>query len=83
MQKDIIGELRSCPVCHSSWDGDEIPANVRHMYAGTNLHFSRLRGIEVRGGYDGVSIWICPDCGSRWDRFTAKLIPPLVGGIIE
>lgn len=33
-------------------------------------HFSNLVGIEVRGKYDGVSYWQCPECKSTWDRWT-------------
>lgn len=31
--------------------------------------YSRLIGMEVRGVYDGVLIWYCPDCGHKWPRF--------------
>lgn len=27
-------------------------------------------GIEVRGVYDGVLIFQCPECGNMWPRFT-------------
>lgn len=30
--------------------------------------FWRAIGIEVQGGYDGISYWKCPDCGHQWDR---------------
>jgi hypothetical protein len=30
---------------------------------------SRTIGIEVRGAYDGVLFWQCPDCDGRWHRF--------------
>lgn len=26
-------------------------------------------GIEVRGAYDGVIAWQCPECGLAWPRF--------------
>lgn len=32
-------------------------------------HFSRVMGHEVRGVYDGVLYWSCPDCGRAWPRF--------------
>ncbi len=31
--------------------------------------YSRTIGIEVRGVYDGVLYWQCPDCGFAWQRF--------------
>jgi uncharacterized C2H2 Zn-finger protein len=31
-------------------------------------HFRRLRGIEIRGEYDGVSYWECPECNMIWQR---------------
>lgn len=31
--------------------------------------FSRLIGVEIRGVYDGIAYWRCPDCGLRWHRF--------------
>lgn len=39
-------------------------------------HFSRRIGIEYAYGhphrYDGVSEWLCPDCGHRVNRFTGE-----------
>ncbi len=32
--------------------------------------FSRIIGIEIRGVYDGVLFWQCPDCGGRWQRWS-------------
>lgn len=48
--------------CYGEWDGV------------TPRFFSRLIGIEVRGRYDGVSQWLCPVCGVRWDRFTGEIL---------
>lgn len=31
--------------------------------------WSRKHGIEVRGVYDGVLVWQCPDCAHMWPRF--------------
>jgi hypothetical protein len=36
--------------------------------------FSRLIGVEVRGGYDGVSKWRCPECSAEWDRFSGRKV---------
>ena len=37
---------------------------------GDTTHFSRVMGHEVRGVYDGVLFWSCPDCGHAWPRWT-------------
>lgn len=34
--------------------------------------YSKMMGIEIQGGYDGVSYWACPNCKVVWDRFTGK-----------
>lgn len=34
-------------------------------------YYSNLIGIEIQG-YDGVSLWMCPFCETRWDRWTGK-----------
>lgn len=31
--------------------------------------YSRCMGYEIRGVYDGVLFWGCPDCGHLWPRF--------------
>lgn len=31
--------------------------------------YQRKIGIEIRGVYDGVLLWQCPDCGGRWHRW--------------
>lgn len=61
-----------CPECNADWRGKLIPKKNRHLYSSD--HYSRLIGIEIQGGYDGVSFWECPDCHSRWDRFTGEKV---------
>lgn len=61
-----------CPFCKADLKGEPIPEDLRKMYSST--HYSRLIGIEIRGGYDGVSYWECPDCHVRWDRWTGKTV---------
>lgn len=39
--------------------------------------YSRLIAVEIQGMYDGVSEWLCPDCGVRWDRFTGERLVTL------
>lgn len=46
--------------------GKSIPEEIRHFYGAT--HYSRKIGIEIPG-YDGVSVWNCPECGAYWPRF--------------
>lgn len=66
--------MEACPACGCNWLGDEILEYHRHLYGGAS-HYHRLIGIETPG-YDGVSIWQCPDCKAQWDRWTNKRILP-------
>lgn len=66
-------EYEQCPFCKADLRGEPIPEEHREHY-GNETHFSRLIGIEILGGYDGVSYWRCPDCNAEWDRWTGKLI---------
>lgn len=59
----------NCPHCNTSLQGDPIPEQDRQHF-GNATHFERQIGVEVRGVYDGVLYWRCPDCGGRWHRFT-------------
>lgn len=36
--------------------------------------YSRVIGVEYQGGFDGVSEWVCPDCGRREGRFSGKVL---------
>lgn len=57
-----------CPACEADLQGKPIPEDQREAFGG-ETHFSRVIGVEIAGGYDGVSIWRCPDCGHEEDRF--------------
>lgn len=57
----------SCPVCKADWRGEKIPRKNKKHYGGIE-YYSRLVGVEVIGRGDRVDHWLCPDCGSRWDR---------------
>lgn len=59
----------ACPLCGADLRGDRIPDEHRHWY-GDRGYYSRVIGHEVRGVYDGVLFWSCPDCGQAWPRFT-------------
>lgn len=60
--------------------------NETKRYKGEDgREYSRVIGVEYQGGYDGVSEWICPDCGRREGRWTGKVlgegeIEPRYGG---
>jgi len=66
-----FNNLRYCPQCGADWQGAKIPKKEQRK----STHYSRLIGIEVRGGYDGVSYWQCPDCNTTWNRFTGEISP--------
>lgn len=34
--------------------------------------FLRTIGMCVRGVYDGILYWLCPDCGGAWHRWTPE-----------
>lgn len=56
-QKDRMEKWIGRRVCHCKPYGD-------------STHFRREMGHEVRGVYDGVLFWSCPDCGHAWPRWT-------------
>lgn len=64
----IFDKLRTQDWCAGMSD-DELRAHIAQFYDSDTKHFSRLIGIELQGLYDGVIMWQCPDCKSRWDRF--------------
>lgn len=76
-----LSECLNCPECQGDWQGDPIPEPSRRAgyYGppeGASTHFSRLVGVEIRGVYDGVSRWECPDCHAQWNRWSAELVRP-------
>lgn len=52
--------MEDCPSCK---------ADLRTSVNG--VEYYRTIGMEVRGMYDGVLFWICPDCDHAWPRFVA------------
>lgn len=59
-----------CPHCKADLRGEPIPQDsIDAGYYGSSTHFSRMIGVEIRGAYDGVLFWMCPDCGVRWHRW--------------
>lgn len=58
----------TCPSCQANLQGEPIPEKDRKYYRNDTTHFSRAIGCDVRGVYDGVLYWYCPDCGHAWPR---------------
>lgn len=58
----------TCPHCNADLRGSPILPEHQEHYGG-ETHYSRAVGIEVRGVYDGVLFWQCPDCHGTWHRF--------------
>lgn len=64
----IFETLRPQEWCAKKSD-EELQAYIDKYYGTRHKqHFSRLIGVEIPGGYDGVSYWQCPDCKSKWPR---------------
>lgn len=61
----------ACPHCGYDLRGDPIPQEYRDsgFYHPDSTHYSRKIGVEVRGVYDGILYWRCPQCGGAWHRF--------------
>lgn len=64
----VIGDADYCPHCGASMNDKPIPEDKVHLYGGGGW-FKREVGMEVRGTYDGVLYWFCPDCGLPWHRW--------------
>ena len=48
---------------------EEIEEQVKQFYS-PPYRWGREIGIEIEGGYDGVSYWQCPDCNTTFNAFT-------------
>lgn len=84
LENDLYSETGPCPACGESWQAGRIPEESRAAghYGDPETaptHYSRLIGIESDGHYDGVSQWMCPDCGAKWNRFTGERVSPDFG----
>jgi hypothetical protein len=64
-------DARSCPHCKADLRGERIPQEYidKGYYNADDPYYYRTIGVEVRGVYDGVLLWQCPDCGGRWHRW--------------
>ena len=65
MNRDI------CPINGCDLQGDPIKQEyIDAGYYGEGVtHYSRMIGVEVRGMYDCVLYWACPDCDATWHRW--------------
>lgn len=71
IQMAFNGDIGECPKCGRDLQGEPIPEALRPLYGEGSTHYSKLVGVEIRGGgYDGVSYYECPFCKTRWDRWT-------------
>lgn len=68
-----------CSVNGCDLKGEKIPEDYSDHYYDT--HFSKAIGIQIRGYYDGMSFYKCPECGGMWCRFTGKTVKDEQDGI--
>lgn len=62
--------IDQCPHCKRDMRGPKIPEEYLYAYRPDEpAYYSRIIGVEIRGIYDGVAYWQCPDCGWAWHRF--------------
>ncbi len=69
-----VAHFADCPDCRCDLRGEPIPEEfIVPGYSGppesAPTHYSRALGVIVRGTYDGVLFWICPECGYAWHRW--------------
>lgn len=83
MSKLPADHYGKCPECGNSWDGGDIPERIRDYYS-PPYKWSRIIGIEIPGGYDGISYYRCPDCPAIWDILTGdKVSPAIINSLSE
>ncbi len=58
--EDLYG---NCPHCDASWDGGDIPEDIREHYS-EPYKWSRLVLVKVQGKR-GEDYYQCPDCKQR------------------
>lgn len=58
-----MSALDACPLCGANLVGERIKDSDPPRF------YRRAFGVEIRGVYDGVLFWACPDCGGAWHRF--------------
>ena len=70
---DIFDKLRGQTWCSNKTD-EELHEFIRQTYS-PPYKFSRLIGVQIQGGYDGVAYWLCPDCKKKFTRTIPGIIP--------
>jgi len=72
---DVGGPIPADIVHHYvPWDIGKQGKEAANEWLKTNEWptWQRFHGIEVRGAYDGILIWQCPDCDHLWPRFSKE-----------
>ncbi len=69
-----MSDVRVCPHCGTDQRGRALTDEecASGWWGKDTTHFWRTIGVEVRGVYDGVLFYRCPDCGGSWHRWSAK-----------
>lgn len=65
-------EPLNCPHCKVSLLGEEIPEQIRQHYASAT-HWKREIEVQIRGLYDGIWYYRCPDCDGTWGGMRARM----------
>jgi len=69
-----------CGFCGASMRGEPIQQRYidEGFYEPGLTHYSRLIGVEYSvihpAHFDGVSEWLCPDCGVRVGRWSGRVL---------
>lgn len=71
-----MSDRLTCPHCGSDQRDGQIPQEAVDLgYYGPPTtepqYYFRTIGMEIRGVYDGILFWICPDCTGTWNRWPA------------
>jgi len=59
---------------YANMSDEQLKERVQELYS-PPYRWSRCIGIEIRGEYDGLSYYKCPDCNVTFNRFTGKEEP--------
>jgi hypothetical protein len=65
---------KNCPACGYDFTGEPIPPESRALF-GNATHFSLVVLVDYSHlGYDGAGEYMCPNCGSRWGRWSGRIL---------
>jgi len=59
---------------YRTFNDDELRTLIAECYGNPQGRWSRLRGIEIEGRYDGISLWQCPDCRKTWEATDVQFL---------